>query len=549
MPIRNGVQARKHLLEGVNKLAKTVAITLGPRGRNVALQKTFGDPLVTKDGVSVAKEIELEDPWENLGALLVREVASKTSDDAGDGTTTATVLAQFMFSEGMRYLAAGIAPISLKRGMDKAVAWVSEQVLGLSLPVKSQEDVENIATISANGDRALGKIVAEAVAKVGKDGVVNIEEGRGIETVVDTVDGMQFDQGFVHPIFMYDSEGQCTVFDGPGILVTDYPVTAIRPMLPMLERLVADKRALLVIAPNYDGEAIPTFAQNITKGSLQSCLVKAPGFGDRQKEYLQDIAILTGAILVSKDQGMNFDSVFQNTEDPLEVLGTAGRVRITAKNTTIIDGGGTPEDIEQRISQIRSEIDRTGSEYDRDKLKERLGKLLGGVCVIKVGAATEVEMKELKARMEDALYATKASLDDGVVAGGGLTLIRAAQRVQVLMQDEVYDEDYVPSTDEEMVGFNLVLKACEAPLRQIVDNAGQSGLVWVERVKAVEDEFVGVDATDMQLKNLLEAGILDPTKVVRSALLNSVSVVSTMLTTEILVRKPSKPMNPGDMPV
>lgn len=548
MPIENGSKARAKLLAGVNKLAKTVAVTLGPRGRNVALAKTFGDPVVTKDGVSVAKEIELDDPWENMGALLLREVASKTSDDAGDGTTTATVLAQFMFSEGMKYITAGVAPISLKRGMDKATAWLVEQVIALSIPVKSQDDVENIATISANGDRDLGKIVAEAVAKVGKDGVVNIEEGRGTETTLDAVDGMQFDQGFVNPVFINDPGSMSAVYDNPAIMVTDYVVSACRPMLPMLEKLVEDEVPLVIIAPNFEGEALPLFAQNLGQGKLKSVLIKAPGFGERQKEYLQDIAILTGATLISKDQGMTFDEVFHG-DNPTGCLGTTGRIRSTAKQTTIIDGGGEPEEIEARINQIRGQMERTASEYDMDKLRERLGKLLGGVCVIKVGASTEVAMKELKARMEDALYATKASLDEGIVPGGGLTLIRAAQRVRVLIEDPTLreeDEDLPPPSDDEVIGFNLVLKACEIPLKQIVTNAGESGPVWVQKAKEA-DEFDGVDATDMTIKNLLEAGVIDPTKVVRCALVNAVSIVSTMLTTETLIRKPDKAEKPGNM--
>jgi chaperonin GroEL len=548
MPIENGSKARAKLLAGVNKLAKTVAVTLGPRGRNVALAKTFGDPVVTKDGVSVAKEIELEDPWENMGALLVREVASKTSDDAGDGTTTATVLAQFMFSEGMKYITAGVAPISLKRGMDKAVAWLVEQVIALSIPVKSQEDVENIATISANGDRDLGKIVAEAVAKVGKDGVVNIEEGRGTETTLDAVDGMQFDQGFVNPVFITDPGSMSAVHDNPAIMVTDYVVSACRPMLPMLEKLVEDEVPLVIIAPNFEGEALPLFAQNLGQGKLKSLLIKAPGFGERQKEYLQDIAILTGATLISKDQGMTFDEVFHG-DNPTGCLGTTGRIRSTAKQTTIIDGGGEPEEIEARINQIRGQMERTASEYDMDKLRERLGKLLGGVCVIKVGASTEIAMKELKARMEDALYATKASLDEGIVPGGGLALIRAAQRVRILIDDPTLreEDDASPSpSDDEVIGFNLVLKACEIPLKQIVTNAGESGSVWVQKVKEA-DEFDGVDATDMTIKNLLEAGVIDPTKVVRCALVNAVSIVSTMLTTETLIRKPNKAEKPGNL--
>lgn len=547
MPMQYGSEARKSLLRGVNKLANTVAVTLGPRGRNVALEKNFGSPLVTKDGVSVAKEIELPDPWENMGALLLREVASKTSDDAGDGTTTATVLAQYLFAEGMKYVTAGVAPVSLKRGMDKATAFVVEQIIGLSIPVKSQEDVENIATISANGDRVLGKIVAEAVAKVGKDGVVNIEEGRGTETLLDAVDGMQFDQGYVNPVFQNDPESQSAVYDNPAVMVTDYVVSACRPLLPMLEKLVEDGVPLVIIAPNFEGEAIPLFAQNCSMGKLKSILIKAPGFGDRQREYLQDIATLVGATLISKEQGMTFDEVFHG-DSPTSCLGTAGRIRATARMTTIIDGGGEQPDIEARIEQIRGQIERAGSEYDIDKLRERLGKLLGGVCVIKVGASSELAMKELKARMEDALYATKASLDEGVVPGGGLALIRAAQRVHLLLADETmeFEENVKPDGHDEVIGFNLIFKACEAPLRQIVENAGESGPVWVYKVKESTEEFVGIDATDMSLKNLLEAGIIDPTKVVRSALVNAVSVASTMLTTECLIRKPKpeeKPTN------
>lgn len=546
MPMLFGSQARRALLAGVNKLADTVILTLGPKGRNIGLEKAFGDPVITKDGVSVAKEIELPDPWENIGAVLLREAASKTSDDAGDGTTTATALAQFLFARGLRLVEAGIPPVALKRGMDKATAWIIDQVMCLSIPVKSQEDVENIATISANGDRVLGKIVAEAVAKVGKDGVVNIEEGRGTETLLDAVDGMQFDQGYVNVVFQNDPESLSAVYDNPAVMVTDYVVSACRPLLPMLEKLVEDGTPLVIIASNFEGEAIPLFAQNNSVGKLKSILIKAPGFGDRQREYLEDIAVLTGATLISKEAGMTFDEVFHG-DSPTACLGTAGRIRSTAKNTTIIDGGGETEEIEARINQIRGQMERTGSEYDMDKLRERLGKLLGGVCVIKVGATTEIAMKELKARMEDALYATKASLDDGVVPGGGLALLRAAQRARLVMEDPTMeiDEDSKPKDTDELAGFNLVFKACEVPLQQITENAGDPGEVWVYKVKEIKDEFVGVDATDMTLKNLLEAGIIDPTKVVRSALVNAVSVSSTMLTTECLIRKPTpvKPVN------
>jgi len=541
MPIKFGTDARKRLLIGVNKLADTVAVILGPRGRNVCLEKAFGGPLVTKDGVSVAKEIELPDEWEELGVRLVREAASKTSDDAGDGTTTATVLARFMFQEGMKLVEAGIAPIELKRGMDKAAVAVVEHVIGLSMPIKDQSAIENVATISANGDRELGKVVAAAVAKVGKDGVVNIEEGRGIETETVAVDGMQFDRGWVNPVFMSNPEGQETIFDVPYILVTDLPIGAMRPLVPLLEAVKDEGRQLLVIAPDFSGESLPLFAQNLNV--LRSCLVKAPGFGDRQKDTLQDIATLVGAEFISGEKGMSFDSCFGDAPGgPLSFLGSAGRVKITAKDTTIMDGEGSPDAIDARIEQIRAQLATTGSEYDGDKLRERLGKLQGGICVIKVGASTEVAMKEIKARMEDALYATRASIDEGIVAGGGTTLIRAAQSVQA-----DWEAGELPDLSEDQsIGFKLVLRGCEAPLRQIVKNAGESGDVWIDRIQNTDDPFIGVDAMGMELVNMLEAGIVDPVKVVRCAIANAVSVASTMLTTEALIRKPSPP-KPGDV--
>jgi chaperonin GroEL len=525
MPIKNGADARKRLLTGMAKVARTVGVTLGPRGRNVALEKSFGDPLVTKDGVSVAKEIELADPWENMGAKLIMEVASKTSDDAGDGTTTATVLAHSMAHRGMALVAAGMAPVSLKRGMDLARELIVEEILNVSLPIKDQSDIENVATISANGDRHLGKIIADAVAKVGRDGVVNIEEGKGTGIEVDAVDGMQFNQGWVRAEF--STNGEDIVFDTPYILITDYTVSACRPLLPFLEAVVAQKRPLVIIAPNFEGEAIPLFVQNNQQGRLQSVLVKAPGFGIQQAAILEDLAVLTGAQLISKEKGLTFDGCFQEG-DPLAWAGEAGRVRVTAKETTILDGHGNDETLEQRIEQIRAEINRSSSEYDSDKLRERLGKLQGGVCVIKVGAASEIEMKELKARMEDALYATRASIDEGVVAGGGSTLLRAAYAVEV---PEGLREDV-------LAGFKLVVKACEEPLQRIVSNAGESGPVWADKVRRAPD-FHGVDATDMTLKHMLDAGIVDPTKVVLSALTNAVSVSSTLLTTETVIRKPA----------
>lgn len=532
MPMKYGADARKSLLNGVARVAQTVGVTLGPRGRNVAMAKTFGDPLVTKDGVSVAKEIELADPWENMGAKMVMEVASKTSDDAGDGTTTATVLAHFLCKRGIALVEAGFPPISLKRGMDAALALLQEEILNLSIPIKDQTDIENVATISANGDRELGRIVADAVAKVGRDGVVNIEEGRGTKIEVDAVEGMQFDRGWLRPEF--SQNGIDITYDNPFILVTDHVVSACRPLLPFLEAVTEADRPLVIIAPDFEGEAIPLFVQNFKQGRIKAVLVKAPGFGIHQEAYLQDIATLTGAELIAKGQGLTFDSCFQDGE-PIAWAGSAGRIRVTAKDTTILDGQGSEEAIDARIEQIRAEISRTGSEYDTDKLRERLGKLQGGVCVIKVGAASEVEMKELKARMEDALYATRASIDDGIVAGGGTTLIQAARAIEK-------PEDL---GDDESEGFKLVLEACHEPLNRIVSNAGESGAVWVSRVREA-DEHIGLDATDMTLKNLIEVGIVDPTKVVLSALTNAVSVSSTLLTTEVLIRKPGV-TKPGDI--
>ena len=537
MSIMYGSDARKRLLAGVAQLAETVAVTLGPKGRNVCIEKTFGNPLVTKDGVSVAKEIELPDEIENIGARLVREVASKTSEDAGDGTTTATVLAHFLFREGMKLVTAGVTPVALKRGMDRATADVVDRVIGGSLPVKGQADIENVATVSANGDRELGRTIAEAVAKVGRDGVVNIEEGRSMSTEVDAVDGMQFDRGWAHMEF---SGGQTeVVIDNPLILVTDFKVSACRPLLPLLEAVVAQERPLVVIAPDFDGEALPTFIMNMKQGRLQSMLVRAPGFGARQRENLEDIACLVGAEFISKEKGMTFDGCFKaEGADPMSYVGSAGRVRVTAKTTTILDGDGNEEVIDQRIESIRQEIANTGSEYDSDKLRERLGKLQGGVCVIKVGAPTEVAMKELKARMEDALYATRASIDEGVVIGGGAALLKAAQQVRGIAEGI--------TNDDERLGYTLVLRACEEPMRRIVENGGESGAVWVHRTKASEDPFVGVDARTMELVNLLEAGVLDPVKVVRCALANAVSVSSTMLTTETIICK-SAPAKPSDV--
>ena len=542
MATLHGTDARKKMLAGVNKLADAVAVTLGPRGRNVCLEKHFGSPTITKDGVSVAKEIDLPDPWENLGAKLVKEVASKTSDDAGDGTTTATVLARHLFVDGNRLVEAGFAPVALKRGMDKACALVVDQIIGLSLPVKDQAHIENVATVSANGDRAIGKIIAEAVAKVGKDGVVNIEEGRNDKTTIETTDGMKLDRGWAHPAFCLDQGGQESILHDALVLVTDIEVSAIRPMLPMLEQVVKDNRPLFIIASDFTGEALPTFLQNLQKGQFVSQCVKGPGFGDNQRNVLEDVAILTGAEFVTKQKGMTLTA--EGGLNP-SWLGKAGRIRVTAKDTIITDGGGNPEGVDKRIAQIKAEIGRSGSEYDKDKLRERMGKLLGGICVVKVGAPTELGMKELKARMEDALYATKASIDEGVVPGGGVTLIRAADSIKSLVEGRAsgeLSEEEMPSSElpegsDETAGFNLVLRACEEPFRQIVKNGGKSGAVMLEKVRDQKDEMVGLDVNDFQFKNMVEAGILDPVKIVRNAISNAVSIASTMLTTEAATRK------------
>jgi chaperonin GroEL len=541
--VKYGREIRRKMLDGVNKLADAVQVTLGPKGRNVCIQKTFGSPLVTKDGVSVAKEIDLEDPWENMGARLVREVSSKTSDDAGDGTTTATVLARFLYAEGQRLVEAGIAPISLKRGMDKALAHVLDEVVGMSLPVKDRSHIENIATISANGDREVGRVISEAVAKVGKDGVVNIEDGKSTRTVLETTDGMRLDRGWLSN--HYRTGEVSTTLTNPLVFVTDQPISAMRPMLGLLNQLVELKKPVLWIAPDFGGEAVPLLLQNFLQGTLQSMPVKAPGFGAQQTELLKDIAALTGATFFTKELGMKFD------EATLEHFGTAATVTVTDKHTTIVDGGGSEEVVDQRVSQIRAEIARTGSEYDRERLQDRLGKLLGGICVIKVGASTELELKEIKARMEDALFATKAAIEEGIVPGGGTALVRAGKHVQESLKEldqpsEEYSE--FPLNSDEKAGFNLVLKACNEPLQAIVRNAGGNPSRFLDKVLYEEDDFTGLDAQSMVVCNLLEAGVIDPVKVVRCALTNAVSVVGTLLTTEAAIRRPEKAqVGPGDL--
>jgi len=541
MPIMFGAEARKHMIEGVNALADAVKVTLGPRGRNVCMEKSFGDPLVTKDGVSVAKEIDLPDPWQNIGARLVKEVASKTSDDAGDGTTTATVLAAHLANNGNKLIAAGLAPVPLKRGMDKAFAVIEDAIYGMSMAVRSQVDIQNVATISANGDSSIGKIIAEAVAKVGKDGVVNIEEGKSTETTIEATDGMKLERGWLNAAWC-EGEKQEVELHNPYVLVTDLTIASVRPFLAVLEELVKQQRSLFIIAPDFQGEAPATFYQNHSKGSLKSLLIKAPGFGMQQGEILKDVAALVGAEFISKERGMNFEGL------NVEMLGTATSVKATQKDTIITEGGGTAEHVQQRIQHIRSEIERSGSEYDKDKLKERLGKLMGGVCVVRVGATSELAMKELKARIEDALFATRASMDEGIVPGGGTTLIRAGARAQDLLTAHQQGKDAgfpMPVGNEEQAGYQLVIQACSEPLRQLVRNAGASGSVYVERIHEHKNEQVGLDIMTMKWVNMFESGIVDPTKVVRCALANAVSVASTLLTTQCIVRKPEQP-KPGD---
>jgi chaperonin GroEL len=540
MPLKFSTDARKQLLEGANKLADAVEVTLGPRGRNVVLQKPFGNPLVTKDGVSVAKEIELPDGWENLGAQLIFEVASKTSDDAGDGTTTATVLARHIYREGYKLVEAGMAPVDLKKGIDKAVAAVTEQIFALSFPVKGQLDIENVATISANNDRELGKIVAEAVAKVGKDGIVNVEEGKSTTTELEQVDGLQFDRGWFRSDFAPEGSNEA-VLENPYILVTDFTISTCHSLLPMLQAVMQSGRPLLIISPDFVGEAIPMFIQNHKAGSLKSMLVKSPGFGHQQANVLEDIAVVTGAELISKLKGDTFEACFGTKDkpvtDPLAFLGTAEKVKITAKETVIMDGGGSLEFVDNRVEQLRGEIARSSSEYDADRLRDRLGRLQGGICVLRVGAPTEVAMKELKARMEDALYATRSSIAEGVVAGGGIALVRASQRVLKSLGARV-------DTDEDH-GFRLLLEACQEPFRCILRNAGVSGEVFLAKVLESEDEQFGVDGMDLGLKNMIEAGIIDPVKVVRNALANAASVAGIMMTTECVIRKSRAP-KPSD---
>ncbi len=526
--------ARHKMAYGVNILAKAVKVTLGPKGRNVVLEKSFGAPTVTKDGVSVAKEIELKDKYENMGAQMVKEVASKTSDAAGDGTTTATVLAQAIFNEGLKGVASGMNPMDLKRGIDKAVQAAVEELKKLSVPCTDSKSIAQVGTISANNDEAIGKLIAEAMEKVGKEGVITVEEGSGLENELEVVEGMQFDRGYLSPYFINNQENMSAELENPLILIHDKKISSIRDLLPVLEQVAKAGRPLLVIAEDVEGEALATLVVNNIRGILKSCAVKAPGFGDRRKAMLEDIAILTGGMVISEELGMNLEKA------TLDQMGTAKRVVVTKEDTTIIDGAGSKDKIEGRIKQIRAQIEETTSDYDREKLQERLAKLAGGVAVIKVGAATEVEMKEKKARVEDALHATRAAVEEGIVPGGGVALVRVQQKLKGL-KGANHDQD---------MGIQIALKALEYPLRQIAENAGEEGSVVYSKVAAGQGNF-GFNAATGEYGDMMEMGIIDPTKVTRTALQNAASIAGLMLTTEAMVaeipKEESKPSMPSGM--
>ena len=512
--------ARAKILKGVNILAEAVSVTLGPKGRNVLIEKAFGAPVVTKDGVTVAKEIELEDKFENMGAQMVKEVASKTSDVAGDGTTTATVLAQAIYREGLRFVAAGHNAMILKKGIDKGVEKVVEFLKDLSKPTKNREEIAQVGTISANNDSTIGNIIAEAMDKVGKEGVITVEEGKGIETTLEVVEGMQFDRGYVSPYFVTDTERMEVVLENPYILLYDKKISNMKDLLPLLEQVARSGKPLLIIAEDIEGEALATLVVNKLRGTLSACAVKAPGFGDRRKAMLEDIAILTGGQVISEDLGWKLEKV------TLKELGTAKRVTVSKDDTTIVDGGGKPDKIKARINQIKAQIEETTSDYDREKLQERLAKLAGGVAVIKVGAATEVEMKEKKARVEDALHATRAAVEEGILPGGGVAFIRSLSVLEEL-ENELKDSD-------ELFGIKILRKALEAPIRTIARNAGEDGSVVVNKIKEGKDAF-GYNALTNTYEDLYKAGVVDPTKVVRTALQNAASVASLLLTTDTLI--------------
>jgi len=530
--VRFGQDARDRILRGVNVLADAVTVTLGPKGRNVVLEKSFGAPNITKDGVTVAKEIELEDKFENMGAQMVKEVASKTSDVAGDGTTTATVLARAIFAEGIKMVAAGHDPMSLKRGIDRAVGAIVDELKSLSKPTKDQKEIAQVGTISANNDSTVGEIIAEAMNKVGKEGVITVEEAKGLETTLEVVEGMQFDRGYLSPYFVTDPERMEVVLEDAYLLIHEKKISAMKDLLPILEQIAKTGRPFILIAEDVEGEALATLVVNKIRGTLQCVAVKAPGFGDRRKAMLEDIAILAGGKVIAEELGIKLESITLND------LGRAKRVVVDKDNTTLVDGAGKRGDIEGRIKQIRAQIDETTSDYDREKLQERLAKLIGGVAVIKVGAATEVEMKEKKARVEDALHATRAAVEEGIVPGGGVALIRASAAL----------DNVKATTDEEKVGINIIRRAVEEPCRWIANNAGWEGSIVLDKVKNSKGAH-GFNAHSEEFEDLMKAGIIDPTKVVRTALLNASSVAGLLLTTEATVaEKPEEKSAAGGPP-
>ena len=530
--VRFGDDARSRMLDGVNTLANAVKVTLGPKGRNVVLDKSFGAPTVTKDGVSVAKEIELEDKFENMGAQMVKEVASQTSDEAGDGTTTATVLAQAILTEGLKSVAAGMNPMDLKRGIDKAVQAAVKEIEKMSTPCEDSKAIAQVGTISANSDESVGRIIAEAMEKVGKEGVITVEEGQGLENDLEVVEGMQFDRGYLSPYFINNQESMAAELDDPYILLVDKKISNIREMLPILESVAKAGRPLMVIAEDIEGEALATLVVNNMRGIVKVSAAKAPGFGDRRKAMLQDIAILTGGTVISEEVGLTLEGA------SLDDLGTAKRVASTKENTTIVDGNGQKADIEGRIKQIRQEIEDTTSDYDREKLQERLAKLAGGVAVIKVGASTEIEMKEKKARVEDALHSTRAAVEEGVVPGGGVALVRALKAIEGVKGDN----------EDQNVGITIAQRAMSAPLRQIAANAGVEGAVVLDKVNQLKGNE-GYNAATGEYGDMIKFGILDPAKVTRTALQAAASVAGLMITTEAMISEiPEEKPAGGGMP-
>jgi len=518
----HGEDSRSAILRGINQLADAVKITLGPKGRNVVIDKKFGSPTITKDGVTVAKEIELKDPLENMGAQMVREVASKTSDVAGDGTTTATVLAQAIFREGVKTVAAGANPMALKRGIDKAVERAIQEIQRMAKPVKG-DAIAQVGTVSANGDATIGTIIAKAMDQVGKDGVITVEESKTMETSLEVVEGMQFDRGYLSPYFVTDAERMEVSLENALILIHEKKISSMKDLLPLLEQVAKLGKPLLIIAEDVDGEALATLVVNKLRGTLNVAAVKAPGFGDRRKAMLEDIATLTGGKVISEDLGIKLESV------QLSDLGKAKKITIDKDNTTIVEGSGKQSEIEGRVKTIRAQIDDTSSDYDREKLQERLAKLVGGVAVIKVGAATETEMKEKKARVEDAMHATRAAVEEGIVPGGGVALVRAAKVL------EKFDVNKDGGDTDEQIGVNIVRRALEEPLRQIVQNAGKEGAVVVERVRSDKNDSFGFNAQTEEFEDLVKAGVIDPAKVTRTALQNAASIAGLMLTTEAMV--------------